>query len=74
MPQYSLNNNKLILKVKKASLFVRIVMYIITASFFILPLVGIIISVHNVGSPHFKYLITIAVFGLLGFYMLRVSL
>lgn len=72
--QYELNKNSLELRVKKAPLFVRSVMFFFTFLFFLLPLTGMILGLSMGKGMHIGYLIGLFVFGLLGFYMLRMSL
>lgn len=72
--QYELNSNVLVLRVKKASLFVRSVMFFFTFLFFFLPLTGMILGLAMGKGMHIGYLIGLFIFGLLGFYMLRISL
>lgn len=74
MKQYWLNNNELTLKVKKAPLFIRGVMFIFSFLFFTLPSLGMIASVLSGNKLHIGFFIGIGVFGLLGFYLLRISL
>lgn len=72
--QYELNNNMLILSVKKAPMFVRAIMYLFSFLFFLLPLTGMILGLVMGKGMHFGYLIGLFFFGLMGFYMLRMSL
>jgi hypothetical protein len=72
--QYELNKNQLELRVKKAPLFVRAVMFFFTILFFLLPLTGMILGLAMGKDMHFGYILGIFVFGILGFYMLRISL
>lgn len=72
--QYHLNNNILTLKVKKAPLFVRSVMFVFTFLFFLLPLFGLVFRLSMGKGLHIVNFIALFVFGLLGFYMLRISL
>ena len=72
--QYEINNNILILRVRKAPMFVRSVMFFFTFLFFLLPLTGMILGLAMGKGMHIGYLIGLFIFGLLGFYMLRMSL
>lgn len=72
--QYELNNNLLVIKVKKAPFFVRTVMFFFSFLFFILPLTGMILGLSMGKGMHVGYLIGLLFFGILGFYMLRISL
>ena len=74
MKQYLFKNNKLILKVKKPPLFILVMMYLISFLLFILPTIGIIVALVNKNGFHIKYIFTLFVFGLMGFYILRISL
>lgn len=74
MKQYQLNNNELILKVKKSPFLVRFIMFIFSFVFFLAPLSGMIFSILLGKGFHFGFFIGIGIFGLLGFYMLRISL
>lgn len=72
--QYRLDQNILTLKVKKAPLFVRSVMFVFTFLFFLLPLFGLAFRLSMGKGLHIVNFIALFVFGLLGFYMLRISL
>jgi len=72
--QYELKNNVLILRVKKAPIFVQVIMFFFTSLFFLLPLAAIIFGFTMGKGMHFGYFILLIVFGALGFYMLRLSL
>ncbi|WP_272151493.1 hypothetical protein [Tenacibaculum aiptasiae] len=74
MKQYYLNNNELILKVKKSPFFIRLIMFLFSFLFFLAPILGLFFSFYLKQKFHFGFLIGIGIFGLLGFYMLRVSL
>ena len=71
--QYQLNGNKLSLIVSKAPLFVRSVMFLFTFLFFLITLGGILAMVTG-RKLEIRSLIVIAIFGLLSFYVLRISL
>jgi len=72
--QYQLERNILTLKVKKAPLFVRSIMFLFAFLFFMIPLIVMILGIAMGQGMHIKYLISLFIFGLLGFYMLRISL
>ena len=72
--QYELNGNRLLLSVKKAPLFVRAVMFFCSFLFFVLPLAAMLLGLAMGQEMHIGYLLGLLVFGLLGFYMLRLSL
>lgn len=74
MKQIELKDNQLILKVKKSPLLARLLLYLITFLSIALPLGGFIVNmISNVGL-NFFYLLFLFIFGLIAFYMLRVSL
>jgi len=72
--QYQLEGNILTLTVKKAPLFVRSIMFLFAFLFFLLPLMGMFLGFAMGEGMHINYLISLFIFGLLGFYMLRISL
>lgn len=72
--QYKFNNNELVLKVKKSPLIVRSIMFLFTSLFFLLPLSGICYGLATGGRLHIGLFIGLFVLGLMGFYLLRVSL
>lgn len=74
MKQYLIEDNKLILKVKKVPLFILIIMYLISFLLFVLPLIGIIVALVNNNGFHIKYILTMFIFGLMSFYIFRISL
>jgi energy-coupling factor transporter transmembrane protein EcfT len=74
MKQFNFEDNTLILKVKKAPIFMRGIMFLISFLSFILPLIGIIIAISLGNKFHFGFLIGVGFFGLIGFYLLRISL
>lgn len=74
MQQFSFKNNTLNLKVKKSPLAVRIVMFFFAFAFFLFPILGTIVGVLTGGGLEIGYFIGIGIFGLMGFYLLRVSL
>jgi len=74
MQQFNFRNNTLNLKVKKSPLAVRIVMFFFTFAFFLFPVLGTIADVLTGSRLQIGYFIGIGIFGLIGFYLLRVSL
>ena len=74
MKQYSFDENKLILKVSHSPLIIRLILFVFSFLFFLLPVVGIVISVSMGSRFHISFLFLIFVFGLLGFYLLRIAL
>ncbi|SNR29408.1 hypothetical protein [Flavobacterium sp. ov086] len=74
MQQFNFKNNILNLKVKKSPFVVRIVMFFFAFAFFIFPVLGTIVGILTGGGMQFGYLIGIGIFGLMGFYLMRVSL
>jgi amino acid transporter len=74
MIQYVLSEKELILTVKKTPLFVRAVMFVFSFAFFFMPLLGFVYSLTIGMGFHFGFLIGLFIFGLMGFYLLRISL
>ncbi|MBW1655114.1 hypothetical protein [Flavobacterium quisquiliarum] len=74
MKQYHYKNNILNLKVKKSPFLVRLVMFLLSFSFFVFPIFGAIFSVVLGFGLHIGFFIGIGIFSLLGFYLLRMSL
>lgn len=74
MKQYYIEYNQLILKVKKSPVVVRIILYIVTFLFIFLPIIGVLSAMNDGSELKFGMFISIGVFGLISFYMLRVSL
>lgn len=72
--QYTLSENELEIRVKKAPVVARSMMFIFAAISFLLPTVGTILGLASGKGFHIGYAIGLVVFGLLGFYLLRVSL
>lgn len=74
MKQIEFKESQLILKVKKSPLIGRLVLYLITFLSVALPLGGFIVNmISNVGL-NFFHILFLLLFGLIAFYMLRVSL
>lgn len=74
MTQYNLKGETLILRVKKAPIIVSVMLFALAFVSFILPLTGLIFGVFMGHGFHFGYLIGLFLFGLIGYYLLRVSL
>lgn len=74
MQQFNFKNNILNLKVKKSPLAIRIIMFFLSFTFFVFPVVGTIIGLANGHGLNIGYFFVIGIFALLGFYLLRISL
>ena len=74
MKQHELNNGELILRVKRSPVFVRIVIFSFAFLFFLLPIVGMTLSILMGNRFHIGFLIGLGFFGLMGFYLLRMGL
>ncbi|MCA1763114.1 MAG: SoxR reducing system RseC family protein [Flavobacteriales bacterium] len=74
MKQFHLNGRELTLTVKRAPLFIRGMLFLFAFLSFIMPLVGMILYMAFGYGFHFGFLIGLFIFGLLGFYLLRVAL
>lgn len=72
--QFKLEGDDLILFVKKSPLVIRGVMFVFSFLFFILPITSIITVLVSGNGLHVGFLFGLVIFGLLGFYMLRMSL
>ena len=72
--QYKLNENELILTVQKAPLLVRSIMFLFAFLFFLLPLTGMILGLAMGKDLHIGYFIALFIFGIMGFYLLRIAL
>ena len=73
MNQIDLKQNQLILKEKRGALIARLFIYLLTAFSIILPLGGLIAHIRN-GEMTIISIAIYAIFGVIAFYMLRVSL
>lgn len=74
MNQIEFKQNQLVLRVKKSPLLGRILLYLITFLSIALPLGSFIVNmISNVGLSFF-HILFLFIFGLIAFYMLRVSL
>ncbi len=74
MNQYIITENTLILKVKKSPVFIRSILFLFSFLFFVLPIVGMAGYIFMRKGFHASFLFGIFFFGLLGFYLLRISL
>ncbi|MEM0577974.1 hypothetical protein [Flavobacterium polysaccharolyticum] len=74
MNQIQYNNNTLILSVKKSPLFGRLILYTITFLSIFLPLSGFTFNLLSGNGLKFSNLVFLFVFGLISFFMLRISL
>jgi len=74
MDQIDFKQSELILRVKRSPLLGRILLYLITFLSIALPLGGFIVNmISNIGLSFF-HILFLVIFGLIAFYMLRVSL
>ncbi|TGV01240.1 hypothetical protein [Flavivirga rizhaonensis] len=74
MKSYEISNNQLTLRIKRSPVFVRSIMFLFTFLFFFSPLIGIALFISTGYRFHIGFLVWMGLFGLMGFYMLRVSL
>src|SRR5690606_99190 len=74
MNQIEFKQNQLVLKVKKSPLLGRILLYLITFLSIGLPLGGFIVNMISNAGFSFFHILFLFIFGLIAFYMLRVSL
>lgn len=74
MKQYQLHNNTLVLNVKKSPVFVRGLLFFGAFICFAAPLLGIATAISLRQEFKIGYLISIFLFGLIGFFMLRHAL
>ncbi|MGJ1238735.1 hypothetical protein [Sphingobacterium sp. G1-14] len=73
MNQIDLKQNQLVLKEKRGPLIARLFIYLLTIFSIILPLGGVTVNVSNSGLTIVS-VIMLGLFGLIAYYMLRVSL
>ena len=72
--QYSIDNNKLSLRVKKPHFLLRFLLYFMSCVILLGPIIGFIISI-KAGQPfHFKFLFGMAISSIIGVYILRFAL
>ncbi len=74
MIQHELNNRELTLRVKSSPVFIRAIMFLFAFLFFLLPCVGMILSMTMGNNFHIGFLIGIGFCSLMGFYLLRIAL
>ncbi len=74
MTQSKFTNNTLELHVQKSPIIIRTVFFVFAFAFFLFPILGAISAIIVLKSFHISYLISIGIFSLLGFYLLRISL
>lgn len=74
MKQYSLQQNELILTVKRAPIVIRLVLFLFSILFFLAPVLWLIITASSKQGLHFGLVVLMIIFGLCGFYLLRISL
>lgn len=72
--QYQLTGNELILNVNKTNLFIRSTLFLFAFLFFSIPLVILLLAISFGFGMHIGYFILLFIFGLLGFYLLRIAL
>ncbi len=72
--QYKIYNDTIKLSVKKAPAFIRVVLFFFSFLSFLLPTSGMLMSMLGGGSFHIGFVVAIFLFGLLGFFMLRIVL
>lgn len=74
MKQYTLQNKILTLKVEKSPFLIRLILFLLSFSFFVFPIGGAVFSIALGSGFHIDFFIAIGIFSLLGFYLLRISL
>jgi len=74
MKQFELKDNNLTLTSKPSPLFVRILILFFSLTSILVPIGGMVGSMINGYRFHFGFLMSIGIFGVLGFYLLRVFL
>ena len=74
MKQYILDKNHLIMKVKRASLFQRITLYIFSLLFFLIPIISFISSLILRKGLHMGSFVFLFLFSIMGYYLLRLAL
>lgn len=72
--QYQLEGHELILRVKKAPVFIRGVLFLFAFLFFAMPISGMTEYVVSGNDFHVAFLFGLVIFGILGFYLLRIAL
>lgn len=74
MKQTNFFDNILELNVRKSPIVIRVIFFTFSFAFFLFPLFGAIAAIAMGKSFHIGYLISIGIFSLMGFYLLRISL
>lgn len=74
MKQFELKDNHLTLSNKPSPLFVRVLILFFSLLSILLPIGGMVGSMISGNGFHFGFLMGIGIFGLIGFYLLRVFL
>lgn len=74
MERIQLNKNQLTLTVKKGPVFIRYFILLFAVICILLPITGLVLSMLVGDGFHFGFLFGIAIFGLLGSYMLKIFL
>lgn len=74
MKQYQIDGNTFTLRVKKSPVFIRGVLFLFTFLFFTIPPAGAILYFYEATSFRAAFLFGAFIFGIFGFYLLRVSL
>ncbi len=74
MKQYLIKENTIVLSVKKAPIFVRATMFFFAFALFFLPLIGITVGIISGKEFRIGLLFALVVFGLIGFFTLRMAL
>lgn len=74
MKKYEIIGKLVVLHSGKAPVFPRVMMFFFSFISFLLPIFGIILSIISKNGIHFGHFLSLVIFGLLGFYLLRVVL
>lgn len=74
MKQYKLSKDELTLRVNKSPFIIRSIFFTTAFLFFLLPIGGLIASMVMGNGFHIGFLIGLGLFGLMGFYLLRIAL
>lgn len=74
MKQYEIEGNTLTLRVKKGPVIIRIVLFFIALLFFVAPLISIVTAASNKSGLKLGHILGPILFGLMGFYLLRLAL
>lgn len=72
--RHQIDKNSLTIFLKRAPLFVRVMYYVFTAICFLFPLVSVTLYAIYSGKLHFGFIFLFALFGVIGFFLLRASL